>query len=114
MLAISHVMASEKNEEMTPFSSRLPRILNEAFDATVKKGTVKQHVFNAAIRLWVSLPEEYRRGLVDAESADSPQRENSLVEIINRIVDARFQQGQKDGRRSGQTQNQASKRGQKD
>ena len=65
-------MEIKKTEKITQLNARVPISVRDAFDETVPKGTNKQHVMTAMARLWISLPGEIRKQLIDAEAEDRP------------------------------------------
>ncbi len=91
-------MEHEKKDNLVQLNARIPQTLRDSFWNTVPKGTNKQHVLAAVARLWISLPPEYQKMLIDAESEGKAVNQNSLIEIVQRIVDQRIRDGRKAAR----------------
>ena len=65
--------------------------LVDQFWATVPAGSKNKHVMTAAARLWICLPDEVRKQLIDAESVASPKkRQDSFIAAVRRIARAEF------------------------
>jgi hypothetical protein len=91
-------MANGNFEELAQLNSRVPASLRDAFDATIPKGVNKQHVMTAMARLWVSLPAEVRKELIDAETENRPIQD-AWVEAVRQIARSEMEKLAKKGRR---------------
>jgi hypothetical protein len=105
-------MGQEKKDNLVQLNARVPQSLRDSFWDTVPKGTNKQHVMAAVARLWISLPVEYQKMLIDAESSGKAISQSSLVEIVRQIVEDRIQEGRRAGKSLLELQRK--KQGQKD
>ncbi|MEN6423999.1 MAG: hypothetical protein ABFE13_01450 [Phycisphaerales bacterium] len=100
-------MADEMEKEFTKGVSfrANPRVWS-AFQKTIPKGYSKQHCLDAAMRLWIDLPKQYRNAFLLGEITEP------LVDIVQKIVDERIQAGRDAGARL--VERQQRKPGQKD
>ncbi len=93
-------MAYQKDEKT--IAADIPIEVFQDFESQRKqRGQVKKTAVSAAIRLWVSLPEE-----IQARLLNKSLPETAFIELINQIVDDRIEAGRKVGRalRQGQKQ----------
>jgi hypothetical protein len=91
-------MEQEKIDNLVQLNARVPQSLRDSFWNTVPKGTNKQHVMAAVARLWISLPPDYQKMLIDAESMGKAIGQSSLIEIVQQIVEDRIQDGKRAGK----------------
>jgi hypothetical protein len=78
-------------EDIAFLNARIPKKLRDEFWDTVPRGTVRQHVMAAAARLWVGLPEEYRKRLIDAEAlGNGESTPASFMQIIEEVTKELF------------------------
>lgn len=78
-------MESQENEKLTHLTGRVPDSLKDEFWATVPAGVKNQHVMTAAARLWVSLPADLRKQLIDAESSTQKGDRSPFVKAVQAI-----------------------------
>ena len=85
-------MAYKKGQ--TTLAADIPDTVFEAFDdQRLERGQVKKEAVSAAIRLWVSLPDELQGRLLNKTLS-----ETYFVELIHEIVEERIQAGEKTGK----------------
>ena len=84
-------MADRKAHTET-LSGQVPAGLPEEFKATVPAGFKIGHCLAAAAKLWIDLPDQTRLQLLTG------QIENSLVQIVQQIVEERIAAGEAAGR----------------
>jgi hypothetical protein len=78
----------ENTQLNSQLNARIPLELKEQFNATIQNGMTKQHVFNAMVRLWVSLPKDTRRMLViEEEGSPSAKKDSSFVKAVRQIAE---------------------------
>ena len=81
------------------FGGMLDAELVDRFVATIPVNSVgepkykKKHVLEHAMKLWIDLPPEIRNKLVIDEMAA-----DSLIDLVQHIVDQRIEEGRKAGR----------------
>lgn len=79
-----------KKKDWEQVNTRVQRDLARQFEETVLPGMTKEHVFNAMVRLWVSLPKDARRILIlDESSADETDnsKDSAFVAAVRKIVE---------------------------
>ncbi len=84
--------------EFVQLNGRVPEDLRDQFDAAIPNGTKKQHVMAAMTRLWVSLPQDVRRQLIDAESEGQPIQD-AWLEAVRKIAQDEFRRLSGKGRK---------------
>jgi len=73
-------------------AASVPEELIDPFWNTVPKGFKHKHVMSAVVKLWISLPEELRKQLIDAETVSSPTKgQDSFVEAVRQIARSEFE-----------------------
>jgi len=91
---VSIIVKTENYEESITYRIKtVPEELIDPFWATVPRGFKHKHIMTAIARLWISLPEEYRKQLIDAESdleSKPGKAKDSLVEIMRKIAQDEF------------------------
>jgi len=75
-------------------NARIPAELAGLFNETISSGMTKQHVFNAMVRLWVSLPKDVRRNLVDDEAGEDQKKDSSFVKAVRQIAETVYKHHQ--------------------
>ena len=86
---------------LVQMNARIDPDVLAALKASVRPGIKRQHVYQAAARLWTSLPADVQRSLIVAESelqagGDPPK---SFAEIVQEIAESVYDQKQKKKRR---------------
>ena len=85
-------MSISENEKM--LGAHVPNELAERFSAQVEvRGFKIKRAVASAIELWLALPQEYQSHLIDRELPS-----NSLVELVQEIVDERIDAGRRAGK----------------
>jgi len=83
------------DQQKTPtetLSGQVSEGISAQFKATVPRGFKIGHCLEAAAKLWIDLPEDIRLALLTGKVEDS------LVEIVRRIVEDRISAGEAAGR----------------
>ena len=83
-------MEIKKSENLVQLAGRVPESLKDAFWNTVPDGVKNQHVMSAAVRLWVSLPSEYRKILIDAESGARQGNAAPFDQVLREIFRSEY------------------------
>ena len=74
-----------KNTEL--LSGRVTPAVKEAFWATKPKGTSATHLMTTAANLWINLPRDLQKRLLDAEDSDP----DLFVEAVRQIAREQFE-----------------------
>ena len=79
----------KKEKVLVKLQARVPSELADQFRATVPTTKKIQYAMSAAARLWVSLPPDLRKQLIDAEDGPEPPSD-SLLNLVRKIAQDEF------------------------